>query len=201
MAYAASATNGTAARAWVYGGTKADGSAIAFSELWEVGMSVSSAGAVSGAVWAQWSGTGGPPAMYDGTAVLVPSTTGGEPAVYLIGGVQVLDGTTSIASLASIWMFTPTATLAGGSWSTLAATGAPVGRRGLVAVEVGEGKIWIQGGRSLDEGTVYGDAAELDTSTGVWTTKTAGSEVLWGHSAVVVGETVVLAFGESFRVA
>lgn len=193
-AYAASATNGTASRAWVFGGLKADGSGTAFDELWELGLAVGSGGAVSlGGGWAM--GIVGPPAMYDGTAVLLPSDSGGEPSIYLVGGVQFETGTTTIASLADVWVFTPTVALAGGSWTQLATTNAPVGRRGHVALDIGDGKIWIQGGRSVDQATVYSDAAVLDTRTRVWTTVAAGAQV-WGHSAVLVGSTVVLAFGE-----
>ncbi|GAA5866628.1 hypothetical protein JCM1840_002409 [Sporobolomyces johnsonii] len=197
-AYTASATNGTLSRVWIYGGVRADGSGTAFSELWELQVPVSSADGFASASQAQWAGgagKGGPPAMYDGTAVLVPSSTSGaQPSIYLVGGVQILNGVESVVSLSSVWVYTPTDALAGGSWSQVSASNAPTGRRGHVAVDVGNGKIWIQGGRSADGTQVMSDGAVLDTKKGSWTTTSEGEQV-WGHAAAMVGETVVLAYG------
>ncbi|ORY77560.1 hypothetical protein BCR35DRAFT_112730 [Leucosporidium creatinivorum] len=199
LAYAASATNGTVSRAWVFGGLRSDGSGVGMSELWEVQLGVGKGGLVSGGVWEQWAASGtasAPPAMWDGQAVLVPSTTtGGLPSIYLIGGVQFLDGVTSLVSMSSIWVFTPSDSLGTGSWRQVSVADAPEARRGHVAVEVGNGKIWIQGGRTLDGSAVRSDSAILDTSTRTWTTAAVG-EAVWGHSAVSIGETVVMAFGE-----
>jgi hypothetical protein len=137
--------------------------------------------------------------MYDGSAVLVPSTNSGAlPSIYLVGGVQVETGTSSLVPLDSIWVFAPTETSGGGSWEEVKMSGTtPTARRAHVAVDVGDGKIWIQGGRSLDGSTVYSDAAVLDTKTKQWSTAKEGEQV-WGASAAMVGETVVMAFGKSF---
>ncbi|GAA5966944.1 hypothetical protein JCM21900_004291 [Sporobolomyces salmonicolor] len=197
-AYIASATNGTLSRVWIFGGVRADGSGTAFSELWELQVPVSSTDgspSASQAQWAAWGGKGGPPAMYDGTAVLVPSSTsGGQPSIYLVGGVQMQNGAESIVPLSSVWVYTPTDALAGGSWSQMSVSNAPTGRRGHVAVGVGNGKIWIQGGRSADGTQVMSDGAVLDTKKGRWMTTSQGEQV-WGHAAAMVGETVVLTYG------
>lgn len=198
LAYAASATNGTVSKGWIFGGLRSDGSGVGLSELWEVQLGVGKAGLVSGGVWQQSvpSAATAPPAMWDGQAVLVPSTTtGGLPSIYLVGGVQIVDGVTSLVSMSSIWMLTPSDSLGSGSWSQVAVADAPEARRGHVAVEVGDGKIWIQGGRTLDGSAVRSDSAVLDTRTGTWTTAAVGAAV-WGQSAVLIGETVLMAFGE-----
>ncbi|GAA5864960.1 hypothetical protein JCM8547_004249 [Rhodosporidiobolus lusitaniae] len=197
LAYTASATNGTLSRAWVYGGQRPDGSGTTFSELWELQVSsTSDAIDASTARWAAWSGSHAPPAMYDGTAVLVPSTKSGAlPSIYLIGGAQVSAGTSSLVPLDSVWVFTPSDEIASGTWEEVEVSGsAPAGRRGHVALDVGDGKIWVQGGRSLDGATVFSDAAVLDTKKKSWTTVKSGEQA-WGRSAAMVGETVVLAFG------
>lgn len=199
-AYTASATNGSVSRGWVYGGMRSDGSGVGLGELWEVQMGVGKAGVVQGGEWAQWSVSGSadisPPPMWDGQAVLVPSSKiGGFPSVYLIGGAQNVDGVTSLASMSSVWVFTPGETMGSGAWSQVAVDDAPEPRRGHVAVAVGDGKIWIQGGRTLDGSAVRSDSAMLDTIDGSWTT-TAVGQAVWGHSAVSIGETVLMAFGE-----
>ncbi|GAA5972458.1 hypothetical protein JCM11641_001855 [Rhodosporidiobolus odoratus] len=199
LAYTASATNGTFSRAWVYGGQRADGSGTTFAELWELSTPLSADGSVNAAeaTWRQVETAGqAPPAMFDGTAVLVPSSTSGAlPSIYLVGGVTSVSGTASAASLAEIYIFTPSPSVATGTWSSLSCSGSlPTGRRGAAAVHIGDGKIWIHGGRSSDGQTVYGDAAVLDTKRGRWTSVSEG-EVGWGRSAQMVGETVVLAFG------
>lgn len=199
-AYSASATNGTASRAWIYGGEKSDGSGSSYAELWEFFTGLDASGNLAGTgVWVQWEGTGGPNPMYDGQAVLVSggSSSGRLPSIYLIGGVEVISGSSILASFEEIWVFTPSQALGVGIWSQVTTTGAPVGRRGHVAVDVGGGKIWIQGGRSLDGSTVFNDSAMLDVATGVWTETSTGGQSVWGHSAAMVGETVVLAFGSS----
>ncbi|GAA6054458.1 hypothetical protein JCM3770_007227 [Rhodotorula araucariae] len=203
-AYTASATNGRLSRAWLYGGQRPDGSGSTFAELWELQVAVGRGGAVSVPRWAAWSAAGlAPPPMYDGVAVLVPSTGGSTrsvPAVYLVGGVQVEAGTAALADLASVWCFTPTNALGGGAWARVDTTGAaPQGRRGHVAVEIGGGKIWIQGGRNLDGAAVLSDAWVLDTRKKKWEQVEEGEQV-WGHSAAMVGETVVLAFGYGVNV-
>ncbi|BGP26888.1 kelch-type beta propeller domain containing protein [Rhodotorula toruloides] len=195
FAFTASATNGTVTRAWVFGGQRADGSGTTFGEMWELQVTVEAKGGVSAPRWAMWSGAGGPPPTYDGTAVLVPSTeSNAMPSIYLIGGVQVVDGASTLAPLDSVWVFTPNAWLGGGSWTQVKMRNAPTGRRGHIAVEVGAGKIWIQGGRSADGSTVFSDSAVLDTQKQTWTKTRAGQQV-WGQSAAMVGETVVMAFG------
>ncbi|GAA6021987.1 hypothetical protein JCM10207_002396 [Rhodosporidiobolus poonsookiae] len=198
LAYTASATNGTLSRAWVYGGQRPDGSGTTFSELWEVQLGSSADGSVdaSTASWTQCSGSDGPPAMFDGTAVLIPSSSSDAlPSIYLIGGVHSASGSTSAVTLDSAWVFTPSDAAGSGSWTQVELSGdVPPSRRGHVAVEVGDGKVWVQGGRSVDGATVYGDAAVLDTRKGTWEKAKEGEEA-WGRSAVAVGETVVLAFG------
>ena len=200
LAYAVSATNGSTSRAWIYGGLRSDGSGVGLDEMWEVQLGVGNlAQGVSSGVWTRWSSSGlAPPAMWDGQAVLVPSPSGGLPSVYLIGGVQQVAGLESLTPLSSIWIFTPSASLGSGSWTQFKTSGTPPPRRGHVAVAVGAGKIWIQGGRSLDGLSVMSDGAVLDTRTGRWTTTAEGSAV-WGHSAVIAGETVLLTFGELVR--
>ncbi|KAL7343554.1 hypothetical protein BJY59DRAFT_263977 [Rhodotorula toruloides] len=194
-AFTASATNGTLTRAWVFGGQRADRSGTTFGEMWELQVTVDAKGGVSAPRWAMWSGTGGPPPTYDGTAVLVPSTQSNVmPSIHLIGGVQVVDGSSTLAPLDSVWVFTPNARLGGGSWEQVKMRNAPNGRRGHVAVEVGAGKIWVQGGRSADGSTVMRDSALLDTQKKTWTRTKAGQQV-WGQSVAMVGETVVMAFG------
>ncbi|BGP10559.1 hypothetical protein JCM10049v2_006451 [Rhodotorula toruloides] len=194
-AFTASATNGTLTRAWVFGGQRADRSGTTFGEMWELQVTVDAKGGVSAPRWAMWSGTGGPPPTYDGTAVLVPSTQSNVmPSIYLIGGVQVVDGSSTLAPLDSVWVFTPNARLGGGSWEQVKMRNAPNGRRGHVAVEVGAGKIWVQGGRSADGSMVFSDSAVLDTQKKIWTRTKVGQQV-WGQSAAMVGETVVMAFG------
>ncbi|GAA5995999.1 uncharacterized protein JCM10292_004880 [Rhodotorula paludigena] len=200
-AYTASATNGTLSRAWLFGGRRPDGSGTTFDELWELQVPVERAsGAVepSSARWAAWDGADGPPAMYDGAAVLVPdaSSSRAMPSVYLLGGVEATSGTESAVSFGEVWVFTPSADeIGGGSWEQVEMGGtAPAGRRGHVAVDVGEGKIWIQGGRSADGTSVLRDAWVLDTRKKRWSRARDGRQV-WGHSAAMVGETVVLTFG------
>lgn len=197
LALTASAGNGTLTRAWVFGGQRADGSGMAFGETWELQVAVDAMGRVSMPRWTMWTGTGGPPPTYDGTAVLVPSTQANAmPSIYLVGGVQSVDSASTLAPLDSIWVFTPNARLGGGSWAQVKMRNAPDGRRGHVAVDVGAGKIWIQGGRSADGSTVLSDSAVLDTQKKTWSKTKAGQRV-WGQSAAMVGETVVMAFGAS----
>lgn len=162
------------------------------SEMWEFGAAVEEGGVGEGE-WGMWRGEGGPPPMWEGTAVMMNDARG-RPVIYLVGGVQSVDGVQFLASLAEVWVFTPSSTLGGGTWSTVALSGAPVGRRGHVAVGF-DGNIWIQGGRSLDGTEVWSDSALLDVSTGSWTATSEGEQV-WGHLAVVLGETVLMAFGE-----
>ncbi|GAA5821730.1 hypothetical protein JCM11251_000993 [Rhodosporidiobolus azoricus] len=205
LSYTASATNGTLSRAWIFGGQRPDGSGTAYNELWEMQVSVdpqTGEADPSTAVWGQWTGEGGPAAMWDGQAVLIPSSTASAlPSIYFVGGVQSSSaGSTTLAPLDEVRVFTPSDSLAGGSWSTLSATASsssgtvPSARRGHVAVDIGGGKIWVQGGRGIEEGGVFGDAALLDTKTGEWSAVEDG-EVGWGRSAVMVGDTVVMAFG------
>ncbi|KAM0754473.1 hypothetical protein T439DRAFT_321513 [Meredithblackwellia eburnea MCA 4105] len=195
-AFATSASDGSTTRAWVFGGMKADGSGTAFDELWEFNMGISPSGAISvGSGWTMWTGSNSPPAMYDGVAVLVPSSTGDLPSIYFIGGVQVSGGSISMASLSTIWVFTPTSTFGEGSWQQVSVSGSPSGRRGHVAVFVGNGKIWVQGGRGSDDTQILSDGAILDTVAKRWTSTAAGGPTAWGHSAVLAGEVVALAFG------
>ncbi|GAA5905040.1 hypothetical protein JCM8208_007667 [Rhodotorula glutinis] len=199
LAFTASATNGTVSRAWLYGGQRPDGSGTTSAELWELEVTVGRDGALASPRWAAWEGGDGadvPPPMYDGAAVLVPgATTTDMPSVYLVGGAQADQGTASLVDLSSVWAFTPDSTLGGGAWALVETSGkVPPARRGHVAVAVGGGKVWIQGGRSLDGTEVLGDAWVLDTRRKRWTEARKGAQV-WGHSAAMVGETVVLTFG------
>ncbi|KPV73952.1 uncharacterized protein RHOBADRAFT_54536 [Rhodotorula graminis WP1] len=201
LAFTASATNGTLSRAWLYGGQRPDGSGTTFAELWELEVTVGRDGALDSPRWAAWeaddAGADVPPPMYDGTAVLVPGAKSTDlPSVYLVGGAQVDQGTASLVDLSRMWAFTPDSTLGGGSWALVETSGAkvPPARRGHVAVAVGGGKVWVQGGRSLDGSTVLDDAWILDTRRKRWTEARKGAQV-WGHSAAMVGETVVLTFG------
>lgn len=193
-AFAASATDGTRTRAWVFGGMRSDGSGVPMNEMWEFEAAVVEGGLGDGE-WGAWRGEGGPPAMWEGTAVMM-SDASGRPAIYLVGGAQSVDGVESLASLEEVWVFTPSAALGAGTWSTVTFSNAPVGRRDHVAVGIEGGRIWIQGGRSLDGTEVWSDSALLDVSSGSWTATSEGEQV-WGHSAVVLGETVLMAFGES----
>ncbi|GAA5847086.1 hypothetical protein JCM9279_002683 [Rhodotorula babjevae] len=199
LALTASATNGTLSRAWLYGGQRPDGSGTTFAELWELEVTVGRDGALDSPRWAAWvadQGADVPPPMYDGAAVLVPGAkTTDMPSVLLVGGAQVDQGMASLVDLSRVWAFTPDSTLGGGSWAVVETSGeVPPGRRGHVAVAVGGGKVWIQGGRSLDGATVLGDAWVLDSRRKRWTEARTGAQV-WGHSAAMVGETVVLTFG------
>ncbi|GAA5864425.1 hypothetical protein JCM3774_002787 [Rhodotorula dairenensis] len=198
--YAVSASNGTISRSWIYGGLRPDGSGTAYSELWEVQATLDLQGRVATTpVWGRWrEGGGGPPAMYDGTAVLLPASSDSPtalPSIYLIGGVEsAIGGATILSDLSTAWVFEPTDRLASGRWQKIKLANAPPNRRGHVAVTFGTGAIWIQGGRSLDGSTVYSDAAVLDIRGRRWSTAAKGQAV-WGHSAAAVGETILLAFG------
>ncbi|GAA5901035.1 hypothetical protein JCM6882_006007 [Rhodosporidiobolus microsporus] len=205
LAFTASATNGTLSRAWIFGGQRPDGSGTVYNELWEVQLAVdplSGAPDRSTAQWAQWTGgnSDAPPAMWDGTAVLLPSTESGAlPSIYLVGGVESpSSGSSALSSLSTIHVFTPSAALGSGTWSTLSASSGdvPAARRGHVAVDIGDGKIWVQGGRGGEgEGAeVFSDAAVLNTKEGRWE-KVEDGEQAWGRTGVMVGETVVVAFG------
>lgn len=116
--------------------------------------------------------------------------------IYLIGGIQTIAGVTSLSPLSSIWIYTPANDLAVGSWNQITTTNSPMARRGHVAVDVGNGKIWIQGGRNLDGTTVFSDSAVLDLTTNNWSITSPGSQV-FGHTAVMVGNTVITCFGTS----
>ncbi|GAA5988900.1 hypothetical protein JCM10908_006216 [Rhodotorula pacifica] len=197
--YTASASNGTVSRSWIFGGLRPDGSGTAFSELYEL-QTVMDAdeGVASTPSWGMWQGNGGPPAMYDGTAVLLPSSSSSPsamPSIFLIGGVESAQGgAATLSDLSTAWIFEPGNKLASGTWQKIKLANAPQDRRGHVAVPFGTGAIWIQGGRSLDGTTVYSDSAVLDVNKRRWTTTSSGQAV-WGHSAVAVGETILLAFG------
>lgn len=199
--YSTSFLNGSTSTTWIYGGIPADGSGTPLSELWSLKMAVDGLDGVSlesGGGWIQTStaaGAANPPAMYDGAAVMVPSTNGGEPSIYLVGGVQIIGQTTTISPLSTLWLYTPSAS--GGSWTSIATKNAPPSRRGNIALAVAGGKIWIQGGRSLDGTTVMSDGAIFDPATKVWSSTSTGGSSVWGHSAVLVGDTVVSAFGTS----
>lgn len=199
MHYFASATNGTASRAWIFGGVRADGSGIGSADLWELTLDVRAADdTLSNGRWSQWAGRGqSPPVMWDGQAVLVPSGGIAPPTMYLLGGMQEVNGVDSLMDFSNIWAFTPGTGPGSGSWTSLElnSRNAPTGRRGHVAVSVGNGLIWIHGGRNLDGTMVFSDSALLDTKRRRWTSTTAGPAV-WGHSAVSIGDTVLMAFGE-----
>lgn len=201
--FSVSATNGTMTRAWVFGGVRAEGSGRAYNELWEFRTHLDNKGNMvlaDGDGWGMYAGSDGPTETYDGQAVLVPSlqNPSSPPSVYFLGGVQ---SSTSpvLTSLSTISIFTPSDSLASGTWSKLTTTNAPPSRRSHVAVAVGGGKIWIQGGKSLDGQSVFRDSWMLDTTTGKWEETNTQGETRWGHSAVQVGSTVVLAFGETLR--
>ena len=198
--FAVSASNGTVTRSWIYGGLRPDGSGTAYDELWEIQTTINAKGQVASTpTWGMWQGRGGPPAMYDGTAVLLPASSDSPttlPSILLIGGVQSTQGgATALSDLSTAWVFEPSDNLASGSWQKIKLANAPRDRRGHVAVPFGTGAIWIQGGRDLDGSTVYSDAAVLDVKGRRWTPTSSGQAV-WGHSAVAVGETILLAFGE-----
>lgn len=198
--FSASLISGTTSRVWVYGGITSDGSLLSNAELWTLEVQVDQSGAVevgSSQGWFKSSGDGGPPRAYDGVAVLIRNTIGGQPTIYLIGGVQTITGVTSLAPLSSVWIYTPANDLAVGSWNQIITTNSPAPRRGHVAVDVGNGKIWIQGGRSLDGSIVFSDSAVLDLSTNSWKATSPGSQV-FGHSAVMIGDTVITCLGNRF---
>ncbi|GAA6018824.1 hypothetical protein JCM8202_002248 [Rhodotorula sphaerocarpa] len=196
--FAASASNGIVTRTWVYGGLRPDGSETAFDELWELQTQLDpKTGAVQTSQWALWHGPGGPPAMYDGAAVLMPTesdTPGALPSIFLVGGVQQNGPSPMLADLSTSWVFTPGDSLGSGSWAQLKLSRAPTARRDHVALNIGGGKVWLHGGRSMDGSTVLSDAAVLDTRRRRWTAVSSGPTV-WSHSAVSVGDTVLLAFG------
>lgn len=197
--YSVSATNGTLSRAWIFGGVRADGSGIGPADTWELQIDIAAEQQLSNGRWGQWSGAQtAPPTMFDGQAVLMPSSSGGQPTIYLIGGVQSVDSAQSLVDMSSVWAFTPGEEIGSGSWKEVelrGGSGVPAGRRGHVAVAVDDEKIWVQGGRSLDGATVLSDSAMLDVRRRTWT-RTSDGEAVWGRSAVSIGETVLLAFGK-----
>ncbi|KAM0791877.1 hypothetical protein ACM66B_004132 [Microbotryomycetes sp. NB124-2] len=208
-AYSASASNGTVSRAWFFGGMRTDKSGVTFNEMWEaqVGLDVDNNDAFvpSTGKWQQWQAATNdvvPPDMWDGQAVVVPSSKSGQmPSVWIIGGTQLYNGQQErLVSMSNIWVYTPSLELGQGSWDVVPISGSsPDGRRGHVAVEIGGGQIWIQGGRSLDGTDVYGDSAVLDTVKRRWSSSSSNGPVVWGHSATVLGETVLMAFGYGSR--
>lgn len=185
--YSASLMNEGLSRCWVYGGTKADGSGQVLSELWEY------AETPMGAAWTlvrPLDTSSVPLPMYGGTAVVVGST------IFFIGGVQVnTDVSTNLVDLSTVTVFTPSTTFGQGSWSTLRTTAPPRGRRDHIALSIGNGEIWIQGGRDAAGGQVLADGAILDTVTGAWRSTFAGGNAAWGQSAAMVGSVVVIVFG------
>ena len=188
-------------RSWIYGGLRADGSGLGFNEMWEMRVGLEDQG-MEQVEWAKWEGKGGPKGqgLNDGTAVLVPSSNGGLPTIYMIGGVETSDNT--LVSFNEISTFTPGSSLGTGSWSTFTttttstSTNVPQGRKGHSALYLGSGKIWLGGGRSLDGSLVWSDSWILDLGEKSWTRMSDLKEGVWGASTVVLGETVLMSFGE-----
>ncbi|KAK4046755.1 hypothetical protein OIV83_005860 [Microbotryomycetes sp. JL201] len=206
--YSASASNGTVSRAWFFGGLRTDKSGVSFNEMWEsqINVDVENNDAIEPSTgrWQQWQPSSNdvvPPDMWDGQAVVVPSQKVGEmPSVWIIGGAQLYNGQQErLVSMSNVWVYTPSLDLGQGSWDVVPISGSsPNGRRGLAAVALGNGQIWIQGGRSLDGTQVFGDSAVLDTVKRRWSSASDGP-VVWGHSATILGETVLMAFGYGQR--
>ena len=188
-------------RSWIYGGLRADGSGLGFNEMWEMRVGLEDQG-MEQVEWAKWEGEGGPKGqgLNDGTAVLVPSSNGGLPTIYMIGGVETSENT--LVSFNEISTFTPGSSLGTGSWSTFTttttstSTNVPQGRKGHSALYLGSGKIWLGGGRSLDGSLVWSDSWILDLGEKSWTRMSDLKEGVWGASTVVLGETVLMSFGE-----
>jgi len=157
-------------RSWIYGGLRADGSKIGYGELWEMEVSLEDGG-MDEVEWARWVGEGGPggQGLNDGKAVLVNDDEGGSPVIYLIGGVETSSNT--LVSFDEIWTFTPSSAIGSGSWSILSISSmnVPLGRKGHSALYLGNGNIWIGGGRSLDESEVYSDSWIFDLGAKEWT--------------------------------
>ncbi|KAK4046893.1 hypothetical protein OIO90_006401 [Microbotryomycetes sp. JL221] len=208
LVYIASASNGTLSRAWIFGGQRTDKSGITFNELWEAQVELDDNGNTvpASGQWRQWVAGNDdaiPPNMWDGQAIVMTSSQSktNMPSIWLIGGVQLYDDTDERSvSMSNLWVFTPSSRLGQGSWDVIPISGpSPTGRRGHVAVDIGGGKIWIQGGRSLDGATVMSDSAVLDTVARRWSKANGDGEAVWGHSAEFLGETVVMAFGYGQR--
>lgn len=144
--------------------------------------------------WRISSGVGlRPPAMADGTAVMVTASDG-SLRVVLVGGSQVdSTGASSLVDLGQIWMFTPSTR--DGTWSRIVIRNPPLARRGHIAIAVDPTKIWIQGGRNLDGSEVYSDGAILDLNTRTWTPTAVGGSRAWGQVAQKIGEVVLIAGG------
>ncbi|GAA5906299.1 uncharacterized protein JCM6883_005508 [Sporobolomyces salmoneus] len=191
-----SASNGKVTRNWIYGGLRADVSGIGFDELWEMRITLAS----GNVEWARSTSQGGPIGgeLYDGIAVLVPSTTrGGQPTIYFVGGVETKSN--ALATLSTIYAFTPSSTIAEGAWTTLSvnttSTTVPSPRRGHSAVYLGNRNIWISGGRDLTGTVTYADSWVLDLDSASWTRVSDANEASWGSSTVVLGETILSTFG------
>lgn len=194
-AFSISATDELVTRVWLYGGYRADGSGAMYDELWSMEVPTNQA-TTPREGWRILSGGVGlrPPAMADGTAVMMLASDG-SPRIVLMGGSQVdSTGASSLVDLGQIWMFTPTAR--DGVWSRVVIPNPPVTRRGHIAIAVDSTKIWIQGGRNLDGSEVYSDGAILDLNTRTWTATAAGGTQAWGQLAQKIGDVVVITGGE-----
>jgi len=192
-------------RSWIYGGLRSDGSGIGFDELWEMRYYDSD----NRVEWIKSNtptslGSGGGGGMYDGVAVLVPSSSSsGEPSIYLLGGIE--SSLNSLASFSTIHYFVPSNTNTGSVvWlnvSTISSESpSPSPRRGHSAVYLGNSKIWISGGKNLNGDLVYSDSWILDLNEKNWTRVSDASEPSWSSSTIVLGETVLTSFGQFRRV-
>lgn len=164
-----------------------------YDELWTMELPTNQATTPREGWRLQGGGVGlRPPAMADGTAVLM-NAQDGSPRVVLMGGRQIdVTGMSSLVDFGQIWMF------GAGAWTRIVVPSPPIARRGHLAVAVSSSRIWIQGGRNLDGTEIFSDGAILDLNAQTWTPTAAGGSRAWGQVVQRIGD-VLLITGGDFR--
>ncbi|KAJ3004656.1 UNVERIFIED_CONTAM: hypothetical protein HDU68_004960 [Siphonaria sp. JEL0065] len=154
--------------------------------------------------WTAKPGSDSDPLLHDHSMACVAGIA------YMVGGIQSglnADGTMVGASLASIYVYTYTNNIVGGSWKNQTVSpdpqyGYPQPRRSATLtpdfgflVNPSSNILLYHGGVAPDISISYGDLWQLDTNTFIWKQLNPAPQVRHSHNAVAVNNYLVVAFG------
>jgi hypothetical protein len=170
---------------YIIGGERADGSGLAFSQLYTFNPSGPTFSPIAAA---------NPPSDLVGHAALAL----GDGRIVVLGGLS--RSTSALLSLNTVYIYD----IGKSSWSTSTIGGSltPVPRQNFAATVIDANKILIHGGTDASYQTALSDGAILDLNKLQWSAVPALSGTLgsrFDHTAITVGTSVFFLFGECKR--
>ncbi|KAI9346515.1 hypothetical protein BDR26DRAFT_855699 [Obelidium mucronatum] len=149
--------------------------------------------------WVAKAGSEADPLLHDHSMVCVSGIA------YMLGGIENelnKDGTMKGASLSSVYVYSYTNNIFGGSWKNQSVSpdpqyGYPLPRRSatLTAVNPTSNILLYHGGVAPDISISFNDLWQLDTRTFTWKQLNPAPQVRHSHNAIAVNNYLVVAFG------